>query len=258
VTDNPEARMTFGQHIKELRSRLVKALLAVAVMLAVCIVYIDELVHIMQVPHLEAMTLLKEEYPNLKFDFYMRSFTAPVFARFKLAFIWALFLASPMVGYQMWQFIAAGLFKHEKKWIYLFAPLSFALFVAGCVFGYFILIPQGLYFMAKFADPETVLPLYDIAEYLSLVILLTIITGAIFQIPVVMMFFALLGLVSWKTYLSYWRWAIVLIFVLAAILTPSPDPLSQVLMAGPMLILYFFGIALSAMIGRERQKPAAA
>jgi sec-independent protein translocase protein TatC len=249
--------MTFGQHLKELRSRLIKAMIGVLAALTICLVYMNELVSIMQVPHEQAQARLRVEYPNLKESLFMDiSYQRPFFAYFKLAMICALFLASPVVGYQLWRFIAAGLYKNERKWVLLFAPLSFALFVGGCVFGYFLLIPEGLYFMAKLSDPSRVAQYFAISDYLDLVTLLTIVTGAVFQIPVLMMFFSMIGLTTWKSYLKFWRWAIVLNFAAAAILTPSPDPFSMILMAGPMIVLYFLGVGMAAVVGRERERPA--
>jgi Tat protein translocase TatC len=256
VPDNPERRMTFGEHLKELRSRLIKSLLGVALALTVCLIFMDQIVAIMRQPQDTAVELLKADYPKIEVKPISGTFQGPFFAYLKLCFIFSLFIASPIVGYQMWQFIGAGLYAHEKKWVMLFAPLSFVLFVAGCLFGYFIMIPEGLYFMSKFSDPEHVAQYFLISEYLDLVTLLTIVTGAVFQIPIFMMFFSLIGLATWKTYLRFWRWAIVLIFVAAAVLTPSPDPLNQCLLAGPMLILYFFGVLMSALVGRQREAPA--
>lgn len=248
--------MTFGQHLRELRSRLIKSMVGVLTALVICVVYMDGLVSIMEVPHIEAQEMIRREFPQADWKFIEYSYTKPLFAYFKLALVFALFFASPVVGFQIWRFISVGLYQNERKWIVLFAPLSFALFIGGCLFGYFLLIPQGLYFMAKISDPSRVAQYFAISEYLDLVTILTIVTGAIFQIPILMMFFAAVGLASARAYLRFWRWAIVLIMVAAAVLTPSPEPFSMMLMAGPMLVLYFFGVGMSAIIGRKREKPA--
>jgi sec-independent protein translocase protein TatC len=208
----------------------------------------DYIVDLIMVPHYQAQAMIQKDFPGVDpAKVFPGTYTGPFFSYFKLCIVVSLFFASPIIGYQMWQFIAAGLYKSEKKWVYLFGPLSFGLFVSGCVFGYSVLIPYALYFMAKLSDPTRLQQLFAISDYIGLVTLLTIVTGAVFQIPIVMMFFAKLGLIGWKGYLRFWRWAILIIAIVAAVVTP-PDPISMILMAVPMIFLYFIGTLLSAAV----------
>lgn len=251
-----ERRMTFGEHLNELRRRLIKALLAVAASVIVCMIFMQEIsTFVIQGPHEQALGYLKEDYPDLKFTLIAESYQAPFMAYFKLSLIVAFFLASPVIGWQGWRFIGAGLYSNERRWILFFAPFSLGLFVGGCVFGFTVMIPIALAFLAQISNPAAVAPLFSVSEYLSLVIMLTLVMGGVFQLPLLMVFFAKIGLASARGYLRYWRFAIVGIFIVAAVLTP-PDPMSQILMAVPMLFLYFLGVAVSALVGPKKPRQA--
>lgn len=252
-----EKRMTFAEHLIELRSRLIKSLLALGACFVVALVFRAELLHVVQRPHELAIRWLRAEYPNQTGDLISFSYARPFFAYMKLAFLVGAFFASPVIGYQAWRFIGAGLYPHERKWVLLFAPASFVLFTGGCLFGYFVMIPYGLYYLALLSDPATVKLQFAVSEYIDFVMLLTIILGAIFQLPLVMVFFAKVGLVTAGQYLRFWRYAVLIVVIASAVLTPGTDPVSQLLMAGPMLVLYFLGVGLSALVGARRTSPAA-
>lgn len=254
--------MTFGEHLEELRQRLIRSLLAVLGALLVTLFYMDTLVKVVvDGPHARAQELVAREHEGppgtsaTRFELISGTYQAPFLAYIKLCFIVSLFLASPFIGYQMWKFIGAGLYDHERRAVLVFAPVSILLFLIGCAFGYFILIPYALYFFVKVSDPGTVRPVFTISEYLDLVILLTLLLGAVFQLPLVMLFFAKVGLASHRSYLKAWRAATVGIFVFAALATP-PDPISQLMMAGPLMALYFLGILLSRLaLARGKAAP---
>ena len=247
--------MTFGQHLEELRWRLIKSVVMLAFTTIAMMVVYESLLHFVTRPHFAAMKLLgRSEKDSLLMNI---GYTAPIWSVMKLGFILGFFIASPWIAYQIWAFVSSGLYRHEKKWVQIFAPFSFLLFVAGCTFGYFVLIPYGLYGMAAMFSLDVVSQQYALKDYLDLVITLTLATGAIFQLPLIMCFTTAIGLTTAK---SWWKWtriAIVVIFVVAAVLTPSPDIYSQLLMAVPLLVLYFVGMLLCVMI-RPRKKPAAA
>lgn len=249
--------MTFSEHLEELRSRLIKSLLAVGGAVVVCVLFMQEIGQfVIEGPHRRALDRLRTTYPGIEFKLIAESYQAPFVAYCKLALLVALFIASPVIAYQMWRFIGAGLYLHERRWVLYFAPISLVLFVGGCLFGYLVMIPIALVFLAQISNPGSVAPLFSVSEYLSLVILLTLVMGAVFQLPLLMVFFAKIGLASARGYLRYWKAAVVAIFVAAAVLTP-PDPLSQLLMAAPMLILYFGGIGISALVAKKPGGPGA-
>jgi sec-independent protein translocase protein TatC len=246
-----EVRMTFGEHLEELRSRLIKCVVMLAFTCITCCALYESLLRFIVKPHYEAMRLLGRTVAES--HLMSGGYTAPIWAVMKLGFILGTFIASPWLGYQIWAFVSAGLYRHEKKWVKVFAPFSLLLFALGCVFGYLILIPYGLYGMAAMMSLDVVSPQYLLRDYLDLVMTLTLATGAIFELPLVMTFTTAVGLTTARWWLKQTRIAIVVIFIAAAVLTPSPDIYTQLLMAAPLFLLYFVGMGLSAFI-RPRKR----
>ena len=260
-----EVRMTFGEHLEELQSRLLKSIVVLLLVIVGLMFFYRTVAEIITRPHWKAMLMLDKD-PN-EVSLLPEGYQSPLLGLLKLTFIAGLFICSPWVGYQMWAFVAAGLFKREKKYVVRFAPISFALFTAGCAFGYFALIPYALYGLASMMDitltqtltgPDGVSvvvehpllkPMYSFPAYLNLVMLLTIILGAVFQMPLVMVFLAKIGLVHPSTYNKWRRGAIIGNVVFAAIITPA-DVFTLVAVAAPMLILYEIGVIVSYLVVR--------
>ena len=161
------------------------------------------------------------------------------------ALIAGIVLASPIVLHQVWAFIGAGLLDKEKRAVLAYLPFSILLFFLGCAFGYFVMVPYALLFLTGLTDPlvQTTLTIRD---YFRFLFASTVALGFVFQLPVIMLGLVRLGICTPALYLRYWRHAILTMFVLGAVLTP-PDPVTQLLMATPMLVLYGFGLALSLM-----------
>src|SRR6185312_15658886 len=156
----------------------------------------------------------------------------------KASFVVGVILSSPWVFYQIWSFVAAGLYPHEKKYVYRFLPMSLGLFLAGAALAYLFVFQPVLNFLFGFNrwlgfDPEP-----RISEWLSFVLFLPLGFGVSFQLPLVMLFLERIGVFSLKAYLEKWRIAVLVIFILSAVLTPA-DPYSIFLMAVPLTILYF-------------------
>lgn len=249
--DEPEARMTFGEHIEELRKRILKSLMSLMVALFAAMAYYEELVKFITRPFITAMTELGQ-----KAELMPGSFGGPIMSMMKLAFIIALFAASPVVGYQLWAFVGAGLYPRERRWVVMFAPLSFVLFTLGCLFGYFQLIPICLVGMAKFTSfkDSIITNQYLFTDYLNLVMMLTIILGAVFQIPLVMIFLSLLGIVSPSSWNRWRKPAIIINCVFAAVVTPA-DPTTMIMVLVPMLALYEVGVLFSYFLGKRKNTP---
>ncbi len=248
-----EVRMTFGEHIEELRGRLLKSIVFLLLAIVLCMAFYNELVTFITEPHFKAMELLK--IPRDKSLFLSSTYTGPIIAMMKLTFIVALFISSPWVGYQIWAFISAGLYRNERKYVVMFAPVSFVLFCMGCTFGYLILVPYSLYGLANMLDLKIVSPTYSFSEYLGLVMKLTILLGAIFQLPLLMVFFAKIGLVQPSTYNKWRRAAIIFNVVFAAIVTPA-DIFTMLLVMFPLFLLYEIGVVFSYILARPAAKPA--
>jgi Tat protein translocase TatC len=172
-----------------------------------------------------------------------------------LAFLWAsvvfaLVLASPIVIWQAWAFIAAGLYAKERRIFYRYFPFMMVLLAIGVAFGYFIVLPTSLGVLIRWMDPDAVNALFSIGQFLTLEFALTGAMGLVFQLPLVMLALQKIGLVTHAGFRKNWRMTVLIIFVVAAILTP-PEPISMLMMATPMLALYVIGLFLT-WLGRGR------
>jgi sec-independent protein translocase protein TatC len=228
-------RGDFTAHLSELRQRLIFCFIAVCIGCGFCYVLIEPIFYIFSKP-LEAV--LPPE-TGLIFTSYPEAF----FVRLKLAFVCGFFISSPVILYQIWAFIAPGLYKHEKRWLLPFVICSSLLFVGGAIFGYVVVFPPAFKFLAGYSD-ENLRLLPNVSEYFTLSIRLLLGFGLAFELPVFLVFLGLIGLLDAHTLKKYRKYAILLVFLAAAILTPTPDIINQILMAGPLLILYELSIFL--------------
>ncbi len=175
--------------------------------------------------------------------------TEPFFVWLKAGLLGGLTLAAPFVFYELWAFVAAGLYPHEKKYVHLFLPVSLILFAAGVLMAFFFVFSPVLEFLFTFNSSLNIAPEIRIGEWLSFAMFLPLGFGVAFQLPLVMLFVNRLGLVTVQTYLQKWRIAIMVIFVLSMFLTPA-DPISMLLLAVPLTGLYFLGIGMCVMMPR--------
>ncbi len=275
--------MTLGEHIDELRTRLMRSVIAVAVVFMVAWAFHERLADWAMWPYDRAQTWLNIElvesfnaYVEEDPDSWPEYFTSAdpetrevrferkvpalmkgdassmgFFFLMRVCFWFSLFFAGPIVLWQMWQFVAAGLYKSEKSLAYSYFPFSLLLFLGGALFGYFLMVPYALFFLARMTI-EQIQYWESIDNYWSFLISLTLALGAVFQLPVVMLALARLELVEPKTYSKFRPHCIVAALVLAALLTP-PDPFTQLMMAVPIILLYEIGNQF-ARIGVKRAR----
>jgi sec-independent protein translocase protein TatC len=168
----------------------------------------------------------------------------------KASFLLGAILSSPWVFFQIWSFVAAGLYRHERRFVYIFLPFSLALFLAGASLAFLYVFEPVLTFLFQFNQWMGIQLEPRISEWLSFVLILPLGFGIGFQLPLVMLFLERIGIFTLQDYYSQWRIAVVVIFVISAILTP-PDPSSQLLMAIPLCLLYFGGMALCKFFPRK-------
>jgi len=166
----------------------------------------------------------------------------------KLSLVVALFCASPLVARELWSFVGKGLYTHEKKYVRFFAPLTVVAFGIGTMFGYFVLIPYGVEFLIGYLPDVS--GSISFGEYLKLFTLLTVLVGIIFELPLVMVFLTLIGVGNAALYRRYAKYWFMAAFVIGAVLTP-PDPVTQILMAVPLVGLFWVGVIASAMVGKR-------
>jgi len=231
------------EHLVELRTRLLRSLIAVGIGFAACYSFAEDLLGILLRPLMQIMPAGSKLIAT--------SLPETFFTIMKLALVAGAFVASPFIFYQLWQFVAPGLYKEERKIIIPVAVASAVCFVGGALFGYFIVFPFGFKFFMEYAsDYITVMP--TISAYFSLAVTLLFAFGLIFELPVFIFFLTSMGLVSTKALRKFRRWAILLSFVVSALLTPTPDAVNQLLMAGPMVVLYELGIWVSWFVDKQR------
>jgi sec-independent protein translocase protein TatC len=244
-------RMTLSEHLEELRRRVIWGLLAIACGFGVCLAYRGLCLRVVTYPHRQVMERMGQPA-----DLYVFRYQENFVTQMKVCFIMGVFISSPIVVYQIWRFIGAGLSSNERRAALVFIPAVGFCFLAGCCFGYFLLVPLGLRFLADFGREVGVTSMINLGEYLSFFSVLTLTTGVIFEVPVVLWLLGRFGLIRSETLRSQRRMVILAAFIVAAFLTPTTDPVTQALMAVPLVFL--FEIGLWAMLWEERKRPSAA
>jgi Tat protein translocase TatC len=167
--------------------------------------------------------------------------------------VFALTIAMPVVVWQVWAFVAAGLYKHERAVFYRYFPFMLLLAASGVAFGYFVVLPYSLGFLIGLMNPDQVGAMLSVGQYFTLLFALTAALGLVFQLPLVMMALQRVGLVTHRAFVKHWRITVLLIFVAAAVFTP-PEPVSMLLMSAPMVVLYVVGLVLT-WTGRKHEAP---
>ncbi len=239
--------MSFLQHLEELRMRIIKALLFVAAGFGVCWWFHEEIYGLMQKPiiaalaHYNLATKLNYTNPTEPFNMYL-----------KVSLIAGVFVASPFVLYQVWAFIAPGLYRHEKRYVLPFMASTVFLFAAGGYFGYRVVYPAALDFLVGWSQQFN--PIITITEYTDLFMVIIVGLGVIFEMPILVFFLALMGLVTAGFMWKHLRYAILIIFVIAAIVTPTTDIMNMCLFAAPMVLLYVVSIAVAWLVHPKRRK----
>jgi sec-independent protein translocase protein TatC len=181
-------------------------------------------------------------------DFYFLS--RGVFFYLKLALVVGVLLASPVLFLQLWRFIAPGLYQHEKKVLLPFALISSLCFLGGAAFGYFVVFPPAFRFLIGYSS-LVLDPMPTVSEYFSLALRLLLAFGVIFELPVFMVFLAKIGTVNAEFLSKHRKYAILLAFIIAALVTPTPDVVNQLLMAGPLVVLYEISIIAVRLFAKK-------
>lgn len=241
-----EDKMPLTSHLEELKTRLIRILIAVGIGFGVCYLFKDWSFRIITKPLVDAMPAQS----SMIFTGLPEAF----FIHMKIAFFASLFLTAPYTLFEIWRFISPGLYKNEKRLIFPFVFLSTLLFVGGVLFGYFLALPPAFRFFVSFST-DFLKPMISFREYLSLTLKFLLAFGLCFEMPVFMFFLAKLGIVNSKMLARQRRYAILIIFIVAAILTPSPDAVSQILMAVPLMVLYEVSIVVAKFARRVRPEP---
>ena len=242
-----ENKMPLFEHLEELRSRLLYCCLAVGVGFVISYFFKDTIFLLLVKPWVNAMP------PGQPAKLIYTAPQEAFFVYMKVSFISGTLLAAPVILWQIWRFVAPGLYSNEKRYILPVIFCSSFCFVSGVMFGYFVVMPVALKFFASFSS-EYITAMPRTSEYLAFANKMLLCFGIAFQLPVFAFFLAKLGLISSDFLKRKRKWAIVLIFVAAAVLTPSPDVVSQLLMAMPLLVLYEASVWIAHFFGSKPLK----
>jgi sec-independent protein translocase protein TatC len=239
--------MGFLDHLEELRRRIIYSIISVAVGFCICWWKVERIYDVMQRPIMDALKSngMAEKLvylnPTEPFNLYL-----------KIAALAGLFLTSPFVLYQVWMFISPGLYRKEKKYVVPFMVSTITLFAAGGYFGYKIVYPAALTFLINFGKQFQ--PMITIGEYTSLFLSIILGMGLIFEMPILVFFLSLMGIISagfmWKNF----RYSILVIFIIAAIVTPTTDILNMCIFAAPMIALYAVSIGVAWLVHPKQRK----
>ncbi len=239
--ESSRSQMTFLDHLSELRMRLTRCCIAVGVGFLACYGFSKQLFELLMRPLVEVIP------PESKLIF--TALPEAFFTYIKIALVAGVLLTSPFLFYQIWCFIAPGLYEEERKHLLPVAFFSGLFFVTGASFGYYVVFPFAFEFFMSFAT-EIIQPMPSLKEYLSFALKLLFAFGLVFELPLFIFFLARLGIVTAQMLRKFRKYAIILSFIISAILTP-PDVISQTLMAGPLLVLYEVSIFVAKYFGKK-------
>ncbi len=235
-----EKEMTFIEHLEELRWRIIYSLIGILIGTIVAWIFIDFLVEeILLRPAKESGVSLQNLKPF-----------GQIFLYFQIALIAGLILSIPNVFYQFWKFISPALRKHERKYILAIVIFTTVCFLAGIAFAYFVMLPLALSFAVQFGT-ETIKNEFAVDEYMSIIISVMLAAGLVFELPMLSFFLSKLGILKPSFMRKYRKHSIVLIMIAAAVLTPGTDPVSQIILAVPLVLLYEISILVSKFSQRK-------
>jgi sec-independent protein translocase protein TatC len=246
VQPSDDGRMTIWEHLAELRSRIMKVLVAIALAAVIGWISFPYVLEFLQRPYCDIQ-------PNC--DLLALDPLEPFMVRLKVSAYIGIAIAMPIILYQIWRFVTPGLYPHEKKYALPFVLSSMVLFVFGATLAYITLNP-ALSFLNSIAG-ASIETQYSPEKYVTLILYMMLAFGAAFEFPVLLVALQLIGVLTPRQLLGWWRMAIVIIAVIAAVITPSQDPISMLALFVPMTILYFGSIAIGALVGRRRRKKSA-
>jgi sec-independent protein translocase protein TatC len=239
--------MSFLEHLEELRRRIIYSIIAVAIAFFACWGYAERIYEIMQRPIMKAL----HDHHLAEKLVYLNP-TEPFNLYLKVGFLAALFVASPFVLYQVWMFISPGLYRNEKRYVLPFMFSTVALFLAGGIFGYKIVYPAALDFLIGYGKQFQ--PMITIGEYTDLFLTIIIGMGVIFELPILVFFLSLMGIVSAGFMWRNFRYSILVIFIIAAIVTPTTDILNMCIFAAPMVALYGMSIGIAWLVHPKQRR----
>ena len=242
-----DGRMALGDHLRELRARLLRVVLVLTIALVAALFFFDELLEFVYAPYRDAVSRLPKGTETLST---VGGIGGPLLLQLKLCGLAAVVLTSPYWLYQIWAFILPGLHPHERRWTRLFAAVAGPLFLVGVAVGYYVL-PKGIQVLLDFT-PVDLTSLVEFSEYFSFMTRMLLVFGVAFEIPLFVVLLNLAGVVSGRTLANHRPWIVIGTFVFAAVATPSTDPFSMVMLAGPMVVLFMVSEVIARLVDKRR------
>ncbi|MBW7957558.1 MAG: twin-arginine translocase subunit TatC [Deltaproteobacteria bacterium] len=243
-----DGRMSFTEHLGELRRRLIYSVAAVAAGFLACYYFSERLYWFLASPLIRAL-------PEGQDFMVFTGVVEPFFIYLKVALLGGIITASPVVLYQTWAFIAPGLYRSERRWFIFTVFFSVVLFAGGAAFAFGVVFPFGFKYLLSYST-EGLKPFLSMGQYFSIATRLLVAFGLVFQLPLAILVLSRLGLVSARQLVGWWRYALVLILIASAVITPTPDIFNQMLMAGPLAVLYGIGIIVAWLFGKKKEAEA--
>lgn len=241
--------MPLTEHLRELRSRLVKSGIAIAIGMVIGWIYYPQLFAWLSAPFQGAVDAARAEGRDVTLA--LTGVADPFVMQMQLAAVAGLILSSPIWLYQLWRFVTPGLHKHERRWAIGFVAVAVPLFLAGVLLAYKVM-PLGLEVLLGFT-PNNVENIVSVDRYLSFFLRTVLVFGVGFLIPLLIVLLNFAGVLTGKRLLSWWRWIIVIVMLFAAVATPTGDPINLALLAGPILVLVFIAVGISLLNDRRRR-----
>lgn len=253
-----DIKMPLTAHLEELRWRVIRVLIAIGIAFGVCYYFAEAIFAFLTEPLLAINQASPGAANTGTVQLIGTGVAEAFFTKLKVCFLAGIFAASPVILYQLWQFIAPGLLDTEKRYAKPFVFFGTVFFLSGATFCYYLVLPVGYRFFVEQYGTIRVDPQIRISEYLTFTARMLLAFGVTFELPVVTFFLARVGFVTGPLMVRSLRYAILVIFIVAAVLTPGPDVASQLLMAAPLLVLYALSIGVAYAFAKPRQPTAAA
>ena len=256
-------RMSLWSHLEELRKRIVNSLIAVGIGFILCFNFSEDVLGVLMLP-LNAKLVFQQDFPYLYFIpnqaqqmLHFTTLTEPFMSHIKIGFVSGLILVVPVLLYQLWKFISPGLLPKERKYAGQFVFFSTLFFAAGVLFCFFLLLPFAVPFLIGYKT-EHLTPIVKIGDYIDFVLKFLLGAGLVFELPLLIILLSRMGIVSAAWLAKYRKYALLVSFILGALITPTPDVFNMTLMSVPIYLLYELGILGARLLGKKKTDSAEA
>jgi sec-independent protein translocase protein TatC len=253
-----ELRMSFWSHLTELRKRIVYAAIAIGIGFIACFNYSEDILGLLLMPMNSTMTF-HAAYPFLHFepnkttqDLYFTTLIEPIMSHLKIGFIAGIMVMVPIILYQVWKFISPGLLPRERKYAGQFVFFATLFFYIGVLFCFYLLLPFAVPFLITYKT-EHLKPIIKLADYIDFTLKFMLASGAVFELPLVMIILGRMGIISPEILTKFRKYAFLIAFIIGGIVTPTPDVFNMTLMSLPIYFLYEIGILGVRFFGRKRK-----